>query len=68
MRRRFAVLANAQAAPYTDCTSVANTHLFGVDRAAACAVSRRARVLPFIRDLVMLTKPRITLLVLLTSA
>jgi protoheme IX farnesyltransferase len=61
-------LANARAPPYTDRTAVANTEMFGVERAAAPVVPRRARVMPFARDLVALTKPRITLMVLLTGA
>jgi heme o synthase len=47
---------------------VANTQLLGVERAAASVAARRVRVVPFVRDLVALTKPRITALVLLTGA
>jgi protoheme IX farnesyltransferase len=47
---------------------VANTELLGVEPTAAPVVARRGRVLPFLRDLLALTKPRITAMVLLTSA
>jgi protoheme IX farnesyltransferase len=47
---------------------VANTQLLGVESAAASVAARRVRVIPFIRDLVALTKPRITANVLLTGA
>jgi protoheme IX farnesyltransferase len=39
-----------------------------VESAAASAAASRSRLMPFVRDLVALTKPRITALVLLTSA
>ena len=61
-------LANGQSALYTDRTSVANTEPLGIDRAAASAVPMRSRAIPVVRDLVALTKPRITALVLLTGA
>jgi heme o synthase len=47
---------------------VANTELLGVERAAVSVVPPRLRAIPFVRDLVALTKPRITALVLLTGA
>jgi heme o synthase len=47
---------------------VANSELLGIEAAAASASPRRARAVPFFRDLVALTKPRITTLVMLTSA
>jgi len=47
---------------------VANTEPFGVERAAASAVPARSRFMPSAHDLIALTKPRITALVLLTSA
>ena len=47
---------------------MANTEPFGVEGAAASAVAARSRLMPLVRDLVALTKPRITALVLLTSA
>jgi protoheme IX farnesyltransferase len=49
-------------------SAVANTEFLGVDRVASPIVSRRSRVLPLLRDLAILTKPRITALVLLTGA
>ncbi|HXN30727.1 MAG TPA: heme o synthase [Polyangiaceae bacterium] len=61
-------LAKAQSAPYTDATSVANIEPLGVARAAGSAVPVRSRAIPALRDLVALTKPRITSLVLLTGA
>lgn len=65
--RRLTRLANARAAPYIDCPQaevprvVANTEIFVEARP-------RSRVLPLVRDLVALTKPRITMLVLMTGA
>ncbi|HZU81990.1 MAG TPA: heme o synthase [Polyangiaceae bacterium] len=48
---------------------MANTELLGIERAAVPTAHRgAARALPFVRDLAILTKPRITALVLLTSA
>ena len=47
---------------------MANPELFGVDRAAPSGAAEPGRVLPFMRDLVALAKPRITLMVLLTGA
>jgi protoheme IX farnesyltransferase len=47
---------------------VANTELLGVDHALTSVVQRRSRLLPLVRDLAILTKPRISALVLLTGA
>jgi protoheme IX farnesyltransferase len=49
---------------------LANTELLGLEHPAETVVAsptRRSRVVPFARDLLALTKPRITALVLLTS-
>ncbi|HEY4013369.1 MAG TPA: heme o synthase [Polyangiaceae bacterium] len=48
--------------------SLANSDVLGVDSAASPVPSRRARPLALARDLLALTKPRITALVLLTEA
>jgi protoheme IX farnesyltransferase len=64
-------LANPIAAPYTDSppslrfASVANTEIFVEARTEA---RPRSRGLPLVRDLVALTKPRITSIVLVTGA
>jgi len=47
---------------------LANFEVLGVDQREAPGAGRRSRGVPFVRDLVTLTKPRITALVLLTEA
>jgi protoheme IX farnesyltransferase len=47
---------------------VANSELFGIENMGGSVVARRAGALPLLGDLLSLTKPRITALVLLTGA
>jgi protoheme IX farnesyltransferase len=47
---------------------VANSELLGIENMGGAVVARRGGTLPRVADLVALTKPRITALVLLTSA